>query len=77
MSNQLLDLAFFQLLCTCYNILNKQVEDHYKPGDLVDQVNQYSYVWSQYENRIANLRLVISEYSLGLINSFNIAGTLR
>ena len=77
MSNQLSDLAFFHLLCTCHSILHERVEDCYKPRDLVDQVDQHSCVWSQCDNRIANLYRVIPESSFALTNSFNITDTLQ
>ena len=76
MLHQLLNLAFFCLLYTYYSIPNKRVGDCYEAKDLVDQINQYACVWSQYGNEIANLRFVIPEHFFGLTNSFNIAGTL-
>ena len=77
MLRQLLDLAFFHLLCACYSIPDKQVGDCYEPKDLVDQIDRHTCIWFQCRNEIANLRLVIPEYSFDLTNTFNIAGTLR
>lgn len=75
--SQLLDLAFFYLLYTYYSRLDKQVGDYYKKRDLVNQVDQYSCLWSQCNNKVVNLRLMIPEYFFGLINSFKIASILQ
>lgn len=43
MLSQLLNLEFFHFLYTFYEILNKQVENRNKLGDLVDQGDRNSY----------------------------------
>lgn len=45
--------------------------------NLVHPIDRHSWVWSCGENGANNLRLMITEFSLGSTSSFYIAGTLR
>ncbi len=77
MSSQLLDLALFHLLCTSHDILDQQVGNCHKPGDLVDQVDCSTRIWSHGEDGPDCLCLMMPEFFFGSISCFHIAGTLR
>ena len=76
-SDQLSNLAFFHLICTCYQTLDKRVYNYHELGNHVHQIDQHHCVWSYSGNGVANIHFQISEFSLGLTSSFNIIGILH
>ncbi len=77
MSSQLLDLAFFYLLCASHSTPDERVGNCHEPGDLVDQVDCTAYVWSHSEDGPDRLRLMMPEFFFGSTSCFHIAGTFR
>ena len=77
MSSQKSDLAFFHLLCIFHNTPNKQVGNRHEPGDLVDQVEYNTCVWSDSKDGPASLRLIMAGFFFRSTSCFYIAETLQ
>lgn len=74
---QLSDLEFFHLLCTSHETFDERVGNHDKPGDLVNQVDCDSYVWSHKDDKLAYLHLIMPKFFFRSTSNFHIAGTLQ
>ena len=57
MLDQLLDLAFFHLICAYHQTPDKRMGNRYKFGNLIHQIDRYYCIWSHCGNRVANLCL--------------------
>ncbi len=70
-------LSFFHLLCASHSTPDEQVENCHEPGDLVDQVDHTTCVWSHSEDGPNRLRLMMPVFFFESTSCFHIFGTLR
>ncbi len=77
MSSQLSDLAFFHLLCASHSTPNEWVGNRHKPGDVIDQVDRTTCIWSHSQDGPDRLRFMIPEFFFRSTSCFYIVGTFR
>lgn len=70
--SQLLYIAFFNILCIFYNILNKLVENYHKLRNLMNRVNYNDCILSYDKNRPTRLYFIILRDFFELISCFYI-----
>ena len=77
MSSQLSDLIFFHLLYTSHDTPDERVGNRHESGNLIDQVDCTTYVWSYSKDRPDCLRLIMPKFFFGSTSCFHITGTLQ
>lgn len=73
---QLSNLEFFHFLYSFHKIPDERIGNYHKSRYLIDQIDHDSCIWSHNEDKLAYVRLMITEFFFRSINFFYIAGTL-